>query len=119
MTLLDAQPYDDERAKRRRGKLISAIILGLFLVWLGYHLRNYPERHRVDKFFSALQRNNVEAAYATWNNDANWKQHPDKTGKYSYAQFDADWGPSGEWGIIKSYAIDCSYSSGSGVIVQV
>lgn len=116
---MDAKPYDDERAKRRRGTLIAAIIAGLFLVWLGYHLRNYPERHAVDKFFSALQHNNIDAAFATWNNDADWKQHPDKTAKYGYAQFDQDWGPSGEWGIIKSYAVDCSYSSGSGVIVQV
>ena len=53
-----------------------------------------------------------------WNQDPNWKQHPEKYSKYSYAEFDQDWGPSGEWGIIKSYSIDCSYSSGSGVIVQ-
>ena len=68
--------------------------------------------------FAALQRQNLETAFGIWNQDPGWKQHPDKYSKYSYGEFDQDWGPSGEWGLIKSYAIDCSYSSGSGVIIQ-
>jgi hypothetical protein len=118
MTLLDAQQYDESRDRRRRGFIISAIIAGLFLLWVGFHLRNYPERHAANNFFSALERSDLETAFGVWNNDADWKQHPDKFSKYSYAEFGQDWGPSGEWGIIKSYAIDCSYASGSGVIVQ-
>jgi hypothetical protein len=119
MTLMDAQPFDNQRARRRRGRLISGIIIALFLIWLAYHLRNHPERSAVDKFFSALQHGNVEGAFGVWNHDPDWKQHPEKYSKYGYAEFDSDWGPTGEWGIIRSHAIDCSYSSGSGVIVQV
>ena len=118
MTLLDAQQYDDSRDRRRTKIIIIAIVAGLLLAWMGYHLRNYSERHAADEFFAALQKQNLEAAFAAWNQDPNWKQHPEKYSKYSYAEFDQDWGPSGEWGIIKSYSIDCSYSSGSGVIVQ-
>jgi len=118
MTLLDAQQYDESRDRRRRGIIISAIIAGLFLLWVAFHLRNYPERHAVNKFFSALERPDMETAFGVWNNDADWKRHPDKFSRYSYAEFGQDWGPSGEWGIIKSYALDCSYASGSGVIVQ-
>lgn len=119
MTLLDAQPYDDQRAKSRRGILIAAIIVGLFLIWLAYHLRDFPERNAVEKFFSALEHNQMETAFAVWNHDPDWKQHAEKFEKYSFGTFSQDWGSSGEWGAIKSHAIDCSYSSGSGVIVQV
>jgi hypothetical protein len=118
MTLLDAQQYDEARARRRTKIIIVSIIGALILAWVIYHLRNYSERHAADKFFAALEKQDIEGAFGVWNNDPNWKQHPDKSAKYGYAEFDQDWGPSGEWGIIKSYSIDCSYSGGSGVIVQ-
>jgi hypothetical protein len=73
----------------------------------------------VDKFFGALQQQDLESAFAVWSHDPQWKQHPEKYAKYGYGEFQQDWGPSGEWGIIKSYSVDCSLSSGSGVIVQV
>src|SRR5690348_2841382 len=118
MTLMDAQQYDEARARRRRKYIISGIIIVLILAWVGYHFRNYPERHAADQFFSALQRGDIEGAYALWLKDPNWKQHPQKYSQYSFGDFSSDWGPSGEWGIIKSHRIDCSLSSGSGVIVQ-
>jgi len=118
MTLLDAQQYDDSRDRRRTKIIIISIIGALLLAWVIYHLRNYPERHAADKFFAALVKQDIEGAFGVWNNDPDWKQHADKYSKYGYAEFDQDWGPSGEWGIIKSHSTDCSYSSGSGVIVQ-
>jgi len=119
MTLMDAQQYDEARGRRRRNLIIVAIVAGLVLAWVGYHLRNYPERRVADKFFTALQQQNFEKAFAIWYQDPAWKQHPEKYSKYGYGVFLQDWSPSGEWGAIKSYSIDCSYSSGSGVIVQV
>jgi len=118
MTLLDAQQYDESRDRRRRKIMILGILAGLFLLWVGYHLRNYPERRAEGKFLDALQRRDTEAAFAIWNNDPNWKQHPDKYSNYSYNQFSLDWGPGGDWGLINSHSVDCSYASGSGVIVQ-
>jgi hypothetical protein len=118
MTLLDAQQYDESRDRRRVKVLITSIIAAMFLGWVIFHLRNYPDRHAADKFFAALAKQDMEGAFGVWNNDPGWKQHADKYSKYGYAEFDQDWGPSGEWGIVKSHSIDCSYSSGSGVIVQ-
>jgi hypothetical protein len=118
MTLMDAQQYDEARARRRRNFIIAGVIVALILAWVAYHLRSYPERHATDKFFVALQRGDLEGAYAIWQQDPAWKQHPEKYTKYNFGDFTQDWSPSGEWGAIKSYSVDCSYSSGSGVIVQ-
>ena len=98
--------------------VIIAIIAAIVLAWVAFHLRNWPERHVADNFFTALQQQNLEAAFSIWYHDPGWKQHPNKFSKYSFGDFQQDWGPSGEWGIIKSHTIDCSYSTGNGVIVQ-
>ncbi len=116
---MDAKQYDEAPGRRRRNLIIAAIFAGLILAWVVYHFRDYPERRTVDKVFAALQQQKLEDAFAIWYQDPQWKQHPDKYQKYGYNDFSQDWGPSGEWGIIKSYSVDCSYSSGSGVIVQV
>ena len=54
MTLLDAQQYDESRDRRRVKVLITSIIAAMFLGWVIFHLRNYPDRHAADKFFAAL-----------------------------------------------------------------
>jgi hypothetical protein len=118
MTLMDAQKFDEGRARRRRNLIIIGIVAALILTWVAYHLRNYPERHAANKFFSALEHQDIEGAYGIWFRDPGWKQHPSKYSSYSYSEFNQDWGPASEWGAIKSYSIDCSYSSGNGVIVQ-
>ena len=115
---MDAQQYDEARGRRRTRLIIVSVIAGMFLAWVVFHLRNYPERRVADNFLSALQQKDIERAYGIWIQDPNWKQHPSKYANYSYGDFDRDWGPSGDWGIIKSHRIDCSYSSGSGVLVQ-
>ncbi|HZP18173.1 MAG TPA: hypothetical protein VFB00_09420 [Terriglobales bacterium] len=119
MTLMDAQQYDEARDRRRRHLIIAGVIVALILAWVAYHLRNYPERHAADKFFSALERKDIEGAFGIWYRDPDWKQHTGKYSNYGYGDFNQDWGPSGEWGIIKSHTVNCSYSTSSGVIVQV
>jgi hypothetical protein len=116
---MDAQQYDEARDRRRRNLIIAIVIAALILAWIGYHLRDYPERHNVAEFFSALQHGDVEHAYSIWLQDPNWKQHPQKYSNWTLGEFSQEWGPSGDWGIIKSYKVDCSYATGSGVIVQV
>jgi len=115
---MDAQQFDEARARRRRNLIIAGIVAALILAWVVYHLRNYPERHAVDKFFSALEHQDRESAYGIWFRDPAWKQHPAKYSSYTYGEFNQDWGPASEWGAVKSYSIDCSYSSGNGVIAQ-
>ena len=121
MTLMDAQQYDVARDRRRRIWIAVIIIVVLAGAWVAYHLRDYPERHAVGKFFAALQGQNYEAAYGVWFHDPDWKQHSNKYSAYPFNDFHRDWGPGGEWGLVKSYAVDCSLSpgGGSGVIVQV
>ena len=121
VTLLDAQQYDAARERRRRKVILSIVIAALIAGWVAYHLRDYPERATTRKFFTALQKQDYEAAYSAWFQDSSWKQHPEKYSNYAFNDFYRDWGPGGEWGLIKSFHVDCSLSpgSGSGVIVQV
>jgi len=119
MTLMDAKEYDEAPARRRKNLILLAVLALLVFAWLGYHFRDHSERHTARKLFHALEQQNLEGAFALWNQDPQWKQHPEKYSKYGFGDFSQDWGPTGEWGIIKSYTVDCSLSSGSGVIVQV
>ncbi len=121
MTLLDAQQYDPAREHRRRLLIITVVIAVLVGAWLAYHFRDHAERARVRTFFSDLQKQDYDAAYGVWFHDPDWKQHPAKYPNYQFNDFLRDWGSGGEWGLIKSYHVDCSLSpsGGNGVIVQV
>ena len=129
MTLFEAQPYDAARARRKRLRIIAAIcvVIVIGLVW--WSLRFWPQEHLVNQFFDALQQQNFEKAYGIWMHDPDWKQHADRYSKYPYADFMKDWGPGGEWGIIKSHHIDGAavphgysgspFATASGVVVVV
>ncbi len=119
MTLLDAKQYDFSRDRRRRNRIIIITVVLIVIAWAAFHYRNYPERRVVSKFFAALQKQDYGAAYGIWFHDPDWKQHPEKYSAYPFNEFRTDWGPGGEWGVIKDYSVDCSLSPGSGVIVQV
>jgi len=95
MTLLDAQQYDPAKERRRKIK-IALIFLGVLVLFvLGWMYRNWPEEHVVDKFFTALQKQDYETAYGIYFNDPAWRQHPKKYLQYTYADFYRDWGPGG------------------------
>ena len=123
MTLLDAPTYDPAKARRRNLKIAVIIALVLVLTVLGWLYRNWPEEHSVDKFFAALQGKDYENAYGIYFNDPTWQQHRQKYSQYTYADFYRDWGPGGEWGLIKSYRIYGSANTkgfgGGGVVVEV
>jgi hypothetical protein len=122
MSLLDAPAYDPHRERRRRLRIISILILGVVIVSLAWIYHNWPEEHVVERFFTALQQQKFEDAYGVWMHDPDWQKHPEKYKQYPYNDFYRDWGPGGEWGIVKSHDI---YASGtprggsSGVIVEV
>jgi hypothetical protein len=123
MTLLDAKPYDAARARRRRIKIVSVIIDLIVLAALAWMYRNWPEERVIDHFFTALQKQDWDSAYAIYFNDPSWRQHSQKYSQYPYADFYRDWGPGGEWGLIKSHRIYGSASTkglgSGGVIVEV
>ena len=122
MTLLDAKEYDPQKERKRRARIISVIVVLLVLGFLGWWFRYWPEERVADRFFDALQRQNYEAAYGIWMHDPQWRQHRDRYSKYPYNEFYRDWGPGGEWGLIKShniYAVGSPPGGGSGVVVDV
>ena len=122
MTLLDAKEYDEAGARRRKKLIVSIIGTVLVIAALAYAFRYWPEERLVDKFFAALEKQQYETAYGLYMADPNWRQHPQKYSLYPYSDFYRDWGPGGEWGLIKSYKIyatgECP-RGGSGVIVEV
>ncbi len=129
MSLFEAQPYDPHPARRRRDLILGLIVLVIVIGVVWWLFRFWPEEHQVDRFFDALQQQNYEQAYGAWVHDPQWKQHPEKYSQYPYNDFVKDWGPSGEWGIIKSHHIDGAavpkgysgspFALASGVVVVV
>ena len=129
MSLFEAQPYDEARARKKRNLIIALVTLGLLIGIILWQMRYWPEERIVDRFFEALQQQNYEQAYGVWMHDPDWKQHPGKYSNYSYNDFIKDWGPGGEWGIIKSYHTDGAgvpkgysgspFATASGVVVVV
>lgn len=121
-TLFEAPPYDPGKARRRNRLLITIVSVAIVVVAVLYIFRNWPEERVVDHFFSALQNKNFEQAYGIWMADRDWKQHPQQHEKYSFDEFYKDWGPSGEWGVIRSFHVDGTAvpkGGSSGVVVVV
>ena len=98
MTLLDAQPYDTAKARRRKIQIAVTVVVVIVLAALAWMYRNWPEEHAVDKFFAALQHQDYETAYGIYFNDPGWRQHQQKYSHYTYADFYRDWGPGGRVG---------------------
>ena len=122
MTLLDAREYDAEKARKKRIRIISIIVVIILVALLGWWFRFWPQQHLVNRFFESLQKQDYKAAYAIWMNDPKWAEHPDLHAKYPFGEFYRDWGPGGEWGLIKSFKVygasTCPGPS-TGVVVDV
>jgi hypothetical protein len=121
MTLMDAAPPDVARERRRRIIILSIVIVIVVLAGLAWTFRYWPEEHLADKFFAALKKQDYETAYGIYFNDPTWKQHPQQHSSYPYNEFYTDWGPGGEWGLIKEYKLEASGNcprAGTGVVVQ-
>jgi hypothetical protein len=133
MSLMDAPEYDSRRDNRIRNLLIAAGVLvvlavvigfGGFALGHGWFFSNLPAEHRVDKFFTALESKDYNAAYAIWMNDPDWQQHPQKY-DYTVQRFTEDWTTySPAKAPITSHHVDISKTDGkgafgTGVIVAV
>jgi hypothetical protein len=119
MTLLDAPVFNEARAKKRRNILIAVSVLVVILAGLTWWFWDLPQEHKVDQFFAAVEAQDFPKAFGIWNNDAKWQEHTDKYKVYPYGKFLVDWGPTGDYGVIKSHQIVMHLSRGSGVIIGV
>jgi hypothetical protein len=123
MTLLDAQEYNPEKARKRRNRIISAVAIVLVVAGLLWWNRYWPEEHVARQFFAALQKQDYKAAYAIWQHDPEWSQHLDRKSihDYPFNEFYQDWGPGGQWGLIKTqkmYGSSGCPGGGSGIVVD-
>ena len=102
---------EEPRSKLRR-YVITCLALGLLVAGsLWYLFRFHAEMKTVETFFTALAAGDTEQAYRIW------RAQP----TYSYADFLQHWGPSGEFGPVKSFHIETAQMprNASGVIVVV
>jgi hypothetical protein len=134
MSLLDAPAFDEKKERRNHNLLVAAGVTFLLLVVLtlagfftghGWLFSNLGYEHRVDTFFNALEAKDYSKAYAIYNNDPDWQQHPQKYSDYPLARFTEDWTTySPVHGPITAHHVDISKTDGqgafgSGVIVAV
>ena len=134
MTLLNAPTYNEHAERTRRAVIIGSIsfvvllilvALGGFLFGHGWFFSNLPAEHKVNNFFSALQAQDYNKAFAIYNNDPDWQQHPNKYKDYPITRFTEDWttdSPVG--GPVLAHHVDISKTDGtgafgSGIIVAV
>ena len=123
MTLMNAPKFDPARENRNRNLLIGAGVLVVLMVLTGlggiiaghgWFFTNLRAEHRVSTFFDALEAKDYNKAYAIWNNDADWQQHPQKY-DYTLKRFTEDWATQDPIrGPVNSYHVDISKTDGSG-----
>jgi hypothetical protein len=122
MTLLDAKDYDPQKDRKRSRRIILIVIVVLIVLGVGWWFRFWPEERVAAKFFDALQHQDYNVAYGIWMQDPDWQKHPDRYSKYPFNDFYRDWGPGGEWGLIKTQKVfgasNCP-GGGTGVVVDV
>ncbi len=133
MTLLNAPVYNERQEKLKKNLLIAAgvsfallvlLTLAGFLLGHGWLFTNLPAEHTVKNFFQALQDKDYDKAFAIYNNDPDWKQHPDQYKDYPEARFQEDWSTQDPVdGPVNSFHVDISKTDGSkedgGTIVAV
>lgn len=129
MTLLDAPQFDAAKAQRMHklwvGFLIAlgAIVVIYIALWVSFfhtfEFWAWPAEHRINSFLNTLQAGDMNKAYAMWNHDPDWQQHPQKYNNYDFNQFQKDWGPTGDYGKITSHKTLMAKQVGNGVVVGV
>ena len=124
MTLLDAKEYDPQKARKRNLRISWTIGIALIVFCLCWWFRYWPQERIVGHFFQTLQRQDYNAAYGIWMHDPDWQKHLDRKSMhdYPYADFYRDWGPGGEWGLVKTakvYGASTCPGPGTGVVVDV
>ncbi|HME13469.1 MAG TPA: hypothetical protein VKF79_11435, partial [Candidatus Acidoferrum sp.] len=92
-TLLDVPAYKPDKSRAMIFTVVA--ILSIAVLGLYFLVRYYPEKHATETFFNALVAGDTNKAYEIW------KPGP----SYTMKDFLADWGPTGYYGPVKSYAL--------------
>jgi hypothetical protein len=117
MTLLDAPQYNVKRENLRRNIGIAALVIVLVGGFCTFWFWNWPAEHRISRFLETVEAGDFNTAYAMWNRDPNWQQHPQQYSAYDFNQFQKDWGPMSEYGKIRTHKILMSKSVGNGTVI--
>ncbi|HVN07429.1 MAG TPA: hypothetical protein VMV61_00530 [Patescibacteria group bacterium] len=110
MGLMDGDP-GPAPSKVPRNIFIGVIVLMAVTIPLYLLLRFHTEKATANLFLNELVAGDYQGAYRTW-----------KPGSgYSYDDFMRDWGPTGEYGPVKSYDLRSARSpaGASGVVITV
>ena len=98
-------------SKLPRNVILTAAAVLVVSIPLYLLLRFHTEKATVRTFLSEVVAGDFQSAYRTWK----------PASSYSFQDFMRDWGPSGEYGPVKSYDLRSARSLGnaSGVIVTI
>jgi hypothetical protein len=118
MTLLDAPKYDATRERRIRSMVISGFVLIVLCAIATWWFWNWPEEHRVRTFLAVVESDDLAKAYGIWEDDADWRQHPERDSAYNFTRFQQDWGGGRQGGPIHNYKFVLSRSWGNGVTAR-
>jgi hypothetical protein len=134
MTLLDAPVFDEMRDRRRRTIAIggAALLVVLFIGWwlIAGRPVDFPwnwdahlfGRSAVNRFLTAVEKNDLQTAYGIWMHDKDWQQHPQQYGVYPFSRFQQDWSsssPDNEYGAIQSHRIAAARVYGNVLLVAI
>jgi hypothetical protein len=134
MTLLDAPVFNEARDRHRRVifwsgvGLLVVLFIGAWLVsgrpvdWPWNWWSHYRGRTTVNHFLDAVEQNDLQKAYGIWIHNPDWQKHPDQTGAYPFARFQADWSsssPDNEYGVIKTHKIVAARMYGNVLLMAV
>lgn len=132
MTLMDAPKFDEAKAKQRslwiRGTLAGVLVIVVGLWFFCGRPFDFPWRwwaywageRDANQFLLSVENNDMVRAYAIWVNDYDWRQHPDKFGKYTFDRFKEDWGSdsnANDYGTIKTHKVVARKFSGNQLII--
>ena len=125
MTLLDAPSFNARKARMVHNLSIAGIVIvviagiatWLWFLQIPWQFWHWPADHKIDQFFADVQSGDLQKAYGLWNNDPNWQQHPQQYQPYGFNEFQKDWGPASDYGVIKSHKIIVSRRVGNGVVI--
>jgi hypothetical protein len=124
VTLLNAPAYNPARDNLIRNFSIGGAVLVFLLIVLtlagyiaghGWLFTNLGYEHRVNDFFTDLEKKDYTGAFGLYNNDPDWQKHPAQYSGYPLARFTEDWTThSPVDGPILSHHVDVSKTDGTG-----